>query len=154
MWVIAGVLLGLVVLASLIGFHAGPHAHAAAGVLGVAAAVWLIVMAANGRSAPILWALLTADVVVSGGVVTAAWKGLSGRHVETSHLGVTALESAEGVALDTLDPHGLVRVRGETWSATSMNGTIPKGTAIQVIRVDGVRLAVWGEESVPKEIHS
>ena len=36
MWVIAGVLLGLVVLASLIGFHVGPHAHVAAGVLGVA----------------------------------------------------------------------------------------------------------------------
>ena len=35
MWVIAGVLLGLVVLASLIGFHVGPHAHVAAGVLGV-----------------------------------------------------------------------------------------------------------------------
>jgi len=27
MWVIAGVLLGLLVLASLVGFHTGPHAH-------------------------------------------------------------------------------------------------------------------------------
>ena len=36
MWVIAGVLLGLVVLASLIGFHVGPHAHVAAGVFGAA----------------------------------------------------------------------------------------------------------------------
>ena len=37
MWVIAGVLLGLVVLVSLIGFHVGPHAHVAAGILGLAA---------------------------------------------------------------------------------------------------------------------
>ncbi len=61
MWVIAGVLLGLVVLASLIGFHVGPHAHVAAGVLGVLAAAWLVVMAVDGRSAPVLWALLSAD---------------------------------------------------------------------------------------------
>ena len=43
MWIIAGVLLGLVVLASLVGFHSGPHAHVAAGVVGVLAAAWLVV---------------------------------------------------------------------------------------------------------------
>ena len=31
MWIVAGVLLGVVVLASLAGLHAGPHAHLAAG---------------------------------------------------------------------------------------------------------------------------
>ena len=77
MWVIAGVLLGLVVLASLIGFHVGPHAHLAAGVFGVLAAAWLVVMAVDGRSAPVLWALLSADLIVSAGIATLAWKGLT-----------------------------------------------------------------------------
>src|SRR5581483_11074521 len=38
MWVVAGVLVGLVVLASLVGFHTGPHGHVVASLLGVAAA--------------------------------------------------------------------------------------------------------------------
>ena len=57
MWVIAGVLLGIVVLASLIGFHVGPHAHVAAGIFGVLAAAWLVVMAVDGRSALGAWCL-------------------------------------------------------------------------------------------------
>ena len=120
MWVIAGVLLGLVVLASLIGFHVGPHAHVAAGVLGVLAAAWLVVMALDGRSAPVLWALLSADVVVSAGIATLAWKGLTttgtyaGRHMISP-------EGAEGVAVGDLDPEGIVRVNGENWSAVALN---------------------------------
>ena len=51
MWVGVGVLLGLVVVASVLGFHVGPHGHLAAFGLGVAAAIWLIVMAATGQSA-------------------------------------------------------------------------------------------------------
>ena len=77
MWVIAGVLFGIVVLASLIGFHVGPHAHLAAGIFGVLTAAWLVVMAVNGRSAPVLWALLSADLVVSAGIGTLAWKGFT-----------------------------------------------------------------------------
>lgn len=121
MWVIAGVLLGLVVLGSLIGFHAGPHAHVVAGSLGVLAAAWLVWMALEGRSAPVLWALLSADVVVSAGVGVLAWKGLSVRSVDGSKHHLTSLEGAEGVAVGDLDPNGIVRVNGETWSATAMN---------------------------------
>ncbi len=34
MWVVAGVLIGLVVLVSLVGFHSGPHAHVVAAAVG------------------------------------------------------------------------------------------------------------------------
>ena len=51
-----------------------------------------------------------------------------------------------GVAVTDLKPEGIVRVRGETWSATSLNGEQPAGTLIQVISVRGIRLEVWGEE--------
>jgi membrane-bound ClpP family serine protease len=148
MWVIAGVLVGLVVLTSLIGFHVGPHAHVAAGVFGVLAAAWLVVMAVDGRSAPVLWALLTADLVVSAGVGVLAWKGLTTRGAVVADRRLVSLEGAEGVAVGDLDPDGIVRVHGENWSAVAVNGVVRAGTLVQVLRVTGVRLEVWGEETV------
>jgi membrane-bound ClpP family serine protease len=145
MWIVAGVLLGLVVLASLIGFHSGPHTHAVAGVIGVFAAAWLVLMAVNGRSAPILWALLSADLVVSAGVGVMAWYGLSGRGSAEHHLG--SHEGEEGVAVSDLAPEGIVRVQGEQWSAVSVNGPVPAGTRVQVLRATGVHLEVWGENA-------
>jgi membrane-bound ClpP family serine protease len=148
-WIVAGVLLGMVALTSLVGFHSGPHAHVAAGVIGLLVAAWLVFMAVDGRSAPVLWALLSADLVVSAGVGVMAWNGLSG--LGTSGHQVSTLESAEGVAVSDLAPEGIVRVRGEQWSAASVNGTVRAGTRVQVLRAVGVRLDVWGEdaEAVP-----
>jgi membrane protein implicated in regulation of membrane protease activity len=147
MWLVAGMLLGLVVLASLVGFHTGPHTHIAAGILGLVAAIWLVIMVTQGRSLSVLLALLGADLVVSAGVGLLAWKGLTGRTVPTLGSKIGRLEGAEGVAQSDLDPDGIVRVHGETWSASSLNGPVRAGTTVQVIRVDGVRLGVWGEET-------
>jgi membrane-bound ClpP family serine protease len=145
MWIIAGVLLGLVVLASLVGFHSGPHTHVVAGVIGVLAATWFVFMAVDGRSAPILWALLSADLVVSAGVGAMAWYGLSGRGTAGLHL--SSHEGQEGVAVSDLAPEGIVRVHGEQWSAVSVNGTVRAGTRVQVLRAVGVHLEVWGENA-------
>lgn len=144
MWIVAGVLLGVVVLASLVGFHTGPHSHVVAGVVGLVAAVWLVVMAVDGRSAPLLWALLSADVVVSAGVGVMGWIGLT--HPPGTSPRHLRLEGAEGVALGDLEPEGIVTVRGEQWSARSMNGRVRAGGRVQVLRVEGVHLEVWGEE--------
>ena len=145
MWVVAGVLLGLLVLASLVGFHTGPHAHFAAGVIGVCAAAWLVFMAVDGRSAPVLWALLSADLVISAGVGIMAWNGLSGRATAIHH--ATSVDGEEGVAVSDLTPEGIVRVRGEQWSAVSVNGNVGKGRRVQVLRTEGVHLEVWGEDN-------
>ena len=145
MWVVAGVLIGIVILSSLAGFHAGPHAHFVAGAVGVLAAAWFVVMMADGRSGPVLWALLSADLVVASGVGMTAWKGIKSLSIAGHHL--APLESAEGVALSDLAPVGVVRVRGEDWSAASVNGTVRMGEKVQVIRADGVRLEVWGEDA-------
>ncbi len=147
MWVIAGVLFGIVVLASLIGFHVGPHAHVAAGIFGVLAATWLVVMAVDGRSAPVLWALLSADLVVSAGIGTLAWKGLTTRGINVAGRHLVSPNGAEGVAIGDLDPEGIVRVNGENWSAVAVNGAVQAGTPVQVVRVAGVRLEVWGDET-------
>ena len=147
MWIGVGVLLGLVVVASVLGFHVGPHGHLVGAGLGIAAAIWLVVMAATGQSAPLLWVLFGADLAISGGLATLAWRGLK---VQDEHLLGSApgsLVGAEGIAVSDLVPGGLVRVRGENWSATSMNGTVPAGSRIQVIEA-GVRLGVWSEDAV------
>jgi membrane-bound serine protease (ClpP class) len=150
MWVVAGVLLGLVVLASLIGFHSGPHAHAAAGVAGALAAIWLVLMAISGRSSSVLWALLAADVVVSGGIGVMAWRGFADqRKPLPAHHGRPVLEGAVGVALNDLAPEGIVRTRGEEWSAVSLNGPVAAGGRVHVVRADSVRLEVLAEEAVP-----
>jgi hypothetical protein len=148
MWVIAGVLLGLVVLTSLIGFHIGPHAHLAAVVLGVLAAIWLIVMAVDGRTAPVLWALLSADVIVSGGLGTLAWKGLTTRGAYVAGRRLVSPVGAEGIATGDLSPEGIVRVNGENWTAVALNGSAPAGSPVHVMRVAGVRLEVWCDEPV------
>jgi len=147
MWAVAGVLLGIVLLASLLGFHVGPHSHASAGAIGVVAAAWLLYMAAAGLSAPLLWVLLGADVVVSGGVGVLAWKGLQALHNPPA-IQPTRLEGEFGIVESALEPEGIVRVRGEAWSATSLNGNLPAGTRVQVIGTKGVHLEVWGEEVI------
>ena len=147
MWIVAGVLLGSVLVSSLLGLHTGPHSHAAAGILGFFAALWLVVMALEGRSSSVLWALLSADVVVSLGVGTVAWKGLTARHLPALTAGSAALTGKEGVAVTALGPEGIVRVRGENWSAISRNGNFAAGNPVQVIGVEGIHLEVWGEQS-------
>ncbi|HLI15018.1 MAG TPA: NfeD family protein [Acidimicrobiales bacterium] len=149
MWVVAGVLLGLVVLGVVGGFHLGPHGHGLAALAGVAAACWLVAMAALGYARPLLYLLLGADLAVSAGVGALALAGL--RHRRRAREGLASLESELGVATTPLDPDGVVRVRGETWSATSLNGYVPAGATVQVIRARGVRLEVWGEGSPQRD---
>lgn len=146
MWIVAGVLLGLVVVGVLAGLHAGPHAHAAAAIVGVVAAVWLVVMAFLGEAKPLLYVLLGADLTMTGLVGFGAWRALAGGSARAQGAGSQhSVEGAYGTALEPLDPEGVVRVRGEDWSAVSLNGPVAAGGRVQVISVRGVRLEVWGE---------
>ena len=148
MWAVAGILLGLVVVASVLGFHAGPHLHVAAGIAGLIAAVWLVLIAVSGESWPGLWVMFSADVVVSAGVGALAWRGLTTRHQGARLPPHHALGGELGVAVTDLTPEGIVSVRGEHWSAVAANGSAPAGSAVQVLDVHGIRLEVWAEEPV------
>jgi membrane-bound ClpP family serine protease len=147
MWFVADFLLAFVVIASILGFHVGPHSHAAAGIAGVVAAIWLLTMAATGFAAPLLWVALGADVALTAGVGAIAWRGLQTKNIPALPLAHDRLIGATGVAASDLDPDGIVRVRAEAWSATSLNGKIAKGQTVQVIEVTGIHLGVWGEDS-------
>lgn len=146
MWIVAGALLGATLLAGLVGLHTGPHTHVVAALAGLAAAVWLVVMAVTGAPGTLLYVLLGADLSVSAGIGIGAWRGLrpGGRPPQLRH-GPGRLEGREGTAVSDCDPDGVVRVDGEEWSAHALNGPIRAGTPVQVIRAEGVRLEVWGD---------
>lgn len=154
MWIVAGILLAMVVIGLLAGFHVGPHAHVGAAIAGVIAAAWLLVMLALGDTRPLLYVLLAADVSVTGLAGIGAWRVIRdpGALAETNKPSSQSVAGKLGVATSDLDPEGIVTVRGEQWSAVSLNGRIPAGREVQVINADGVRLEVWGEE--PSELPS
>ena len=147
MWVITGVLLGMVCLATAIGFHAGPHTHSVAVALGALGAGWIGYVLASRGAGPVIWSLLGADIFVAAGVGALAWKGLSGGDAATKGSHLTHLEGLEGVAVSELAPEGIVRVRGELWSAVSLHGVVPARSPVQIFRHSGVRLEVWGDEA-------
>jgi hypothetical protein len=144
MWILAGVLLGLLCLAAVVGLHSGPYARLAAWFLGAVGAEWLVFMIVVGGPGPVRWSLLGAGAVLGAGIGVMARKACSGRSADTEGRR-NPLDGAEGVALGDLTPAGIVRVGGVLWSAISLNGTVPDATPVQVLRVDGVRLEVWGE---------
>jgi membrane-bound serine protease (ClpP class) len=56
--------------------------------------------------------------------------------------GASLLLGAVGVAKTEVAPRGIAHVAGEDWTVISEGGAIPKGGAVRVKRVDGVRLIV------------
>ena len=127
MWIITGVLLGMFCLAAILGFHPGPHAHGVAGVLGVLVSGWLVYVLIERGSGPGLWSILGADLLVAAGLGALAWKGISEYRHEVAAEHRHPLEGAEGVAVSDLAPGGIIRIRGEEWSAISVNGTARQG---------------------------
>ena len=146
MWVVAGVLLGLFVVAVAAGFHTGPHTHLGAVFFGVLAGAWLLVMIVQGRPLATLLALLVSVVVVTAGAGVMAFQGLRAHPRDAATFRARSVAGAEGVAVTDLDPDGIVRVRGEDWSARSANGAVRHGGRVQVLGAKGVHLEVWGED--------
>jgi membrane-bound serine protease (ClpP class) len=56
--------------------------------------------------------------------------------------GSSLLLGVVGVAKTDVAPRGIAHVAGEDWTVVSEGGDIPKGGAVRVTRVDGVRLIV------------
>jgi membrane-bound ClpP family serine protease len=57
-------------------------------------------------------------------------------------VGFTSMVGAEGRADGKLTPKGMVRIRGELWGATSVEGNIDAGEDIVVVSEDGLKLLV------------
>src|SRR5581483_1222951 len=103
MWTIAAVFMGAMVLASLVGVRSGPPFHVLAVAVGILTAAWFVLMIAGGKGAPVLWALLGADLVVSAGLAVATVGRL--RHPASAGTPVqhlSSIENVEGVAVSDL----------------------------------------------------
>ncbi len=72
-------------------------------------------------------------VVVRAAVKAQRQAALSGKQVV---LGRT------GIAESALDPVGVVRIGGETWTAEAEDGPVPSGDDVVVVAIDGLRLQV------------
>ena len=56
--------------------------------------------------------------------------------------GQSGMLGACGVVTRPLDPRGTVRVHGELWEATSLNGAVAAGESVRIVRVDEMMLHV------------
>jgi membrane-bound serine protease (ClpP class) len=67
--------------------------------------------------------------------------------------GVAMLLGAEGTVVTSLDPTGIVQVASEEWTAESEAGSLPKGSRVKVVGVEGLRLRVVpAERSMESEV--
>ena len=134
-----------ILAASVTGAHAGGH-----GLIGPLVAVglgvgWLVAAASLGSGAALAWWLAGTTVVTSALGVAVALPVLGYRKMPAI-TGSGSLVGLEGQAVTDLTPTGVVSVRGESWTADALHGSIRAGSVVRVAAAEGVRLRVWSEE--------
>ena len=67
--------------------------------------------------------------------------------LKTPATGVEGMIGLPGISLETLDPIGQVRIKGEIWNAESANETIKEGEKIIVEKVKNLNLVVKRQNS-------
>lgn len=93
-------------------------------------------------SRPLIYATVGMTAAFFGSLV---WLGLQAQTLPAS-TGSAALAGSAGIAVSALDPDGIVRVKGEEWSATAER-KIRKGDHVIVKSVNGLTLLVEGTSS-------
>jgi len=169
--VLPGVLGGILTLLGLTSLSVMPVSWAGAGLILLALALFALeakvashgVLGAGGAVAMVLGSILLIDspmpelrirlstalalslpfAVITLFLVTIVVQARR-RRAETGAEGMAGLC---GVALSAIDPEGQVMVRGEIWQARA-GLTIPKGTPVRVISIQGLELTV-GPETAP-----
>jgi membrane-bound serine protease (ClpP class) len=94
----------------------------------------------RARVSPWLLGVVAVGLVLFFGFVVSA--ALRARRLPPSVGALEALIGEEAVVIDDLAPVGRVRALRENWTATSLGPTISRGSAVKVIRVEGLRLVV------------
>ncbi|MCA1832444.1 MAG: nodulation protein NfeD [Actinomycetota bacterium] len=138
---------GLILIAAAIVFFiidlkvAGHGVPTAAGIISLVFGGLFLFDAAipNARVSRAL--IVGVALAIAGFFSFALRAALRARH-EPVTAGPERLVGTEGVVERDLDPAGLVRAGGESWSATSARGSIVAGSAVRVTAVRGVSLEV------------
>jgi membrane-bound ClpP family serine protease len=56
--------------------------------------------------------------------------------------GMAGMVGSIGIAVQSLQPDGMVRIKGELWHCRSDSGDIKTGATVKVIKQDGLKLVV------------
>lgn len=90
----------------------------------------------------ISWAVIVVVVVFTAAFfLFAIGMGVRAQRRKPS-TGIQGIVGEPGEAISDLNPDGQVKVHGEIWSATSVGGSIRRGTKIVTVEIDNLRLKV------------
>jgi membrane-bound serine protease (ClpP class) len=88
------------------------------------------------------WSVIIPTVVLTAGFfLFAIGMGIRAQRRKPT-TGREALLGEVGVAIDTLNPDGQVKIHGEIWNARSVSGKIHSGKRVKVLGVENLRLTV------------
>ena len=109
---------------------------------------WFAVATGLGATTGTAWWLAGTCAAACAVSVALAGPALRARHLPPSPSRAAGLIGEVGRAVAELAPTGVVQLRGETWTAESLSGTIAKGADVRVISLDGVKLRVWTDQEL------
>lgn len=141
-WAAGAMLLVLVAAAGALCAHAGGHAVFVVFPAAIIAVVWAVVVAGPHPAAGWWLVALSAATVSAGGAMAAT---VARQRRRPGPLATASLVGATGTSLTPLAPDGIVQIAGESWTARSLSGPLGAGAPVHVVRLEGVRLAVWSE---------
>jgi membrane-bound serine protease (ClpP class) len=104
------------------------------------------------------WIMPAAGIIIPPPIIIGLMVLWLGWSVFTYRKGTTALErkpvdglvdmkGMTGEAIEDMQPDGMVKIRGELWSARSISGNIARGAKIVVVARNGLKLSVRPVES-------
>jgi membrane-bound ClpP family serine protease len=141
----SGILLGIAVLALVLGMHFGPHSHLVSVLSVILSTGFLAAILATSGGNGTIYFLLGINLAII--IFSALLLKHEYRQNNTSrHYRKPAL--INGVAVSDLNPTGVVQAGGELWSATSANGEIKAGSKVDIISSTSVRLEVIAADDV------
>jgi membrane-bound ClpP family serine protease len=88
-----------------------------------------------------LWVLAPATIVLQAYNVFSYRKSIQALRTQPIP-GMSNMIGTQGETVSTLIPDGLVKIRGELWAATAVNGNIVNGRTVTVVEQSGLKLVV------------
>lgn len=87
-----------------------------------------------------IWVIGLAIVILASLIIFIAYIFLP--HLKKPATGAEGMIGMTGVVMETLNPEGMVKIKGELWSAESTDNMINRGEKIVVEKVNGLILLV------------
>jgi membrane-bound ClpP family serine protease len=88
-----------------------------------------------------VWVLIPASIVLQAYNVFSYRKSIHALRAQPMP-GMTNMVGSQGEAVNALAPDGLIKIRGELWAATAVNGKIATGRNVTVVGQSGLKLVV------------